>query len=465
MNKAKYLAKNTFIFALGNLGSGLVSFFLLPLYTNVLSTYEYGIVDLVFTVSSFVVPILILNINESIMRFALDEDADKNKIITCGIYIIIFSCVFGFLLSYLLKLYKPVTNYTFYVYLYSVTLGMSKIFLAYLRGQEKLLHFSIGNIIHAALIAILNILFLLKFNMGVNGYFLAYILSNVLTSIYSIIAGGVHKLIGKFVFDKDVFIDMVKYSIVLIPNSFMWWIINSSNRIIITSFLGLSESGIYAVANKIPSFISVISTIFNQAFSYSAIKEEKNSNKKKFINEVFNYLFILSIGCSMFVVLIIKVFMKYYVSADFYIAWKYAIPLVIATCILIFATYLSTSYTVHKDSKGFLRSAILGAIVNLTLNLLLVKRMGIVGSGIATFFTFLSILIYRYFDTSKYVVIDIFNKKYIFSICTLIIEGLCMYFELRFAYIAAIAIILINIVIYRKDIYGLMLIMLGVVKK
>ena len=79
-NRTGYLMKNTALFALGNLGTKIISFFLIPLYTKVLTTEQYGIVDLVVTISTIVVPILSLNIAEAVMRFNLDKDADKDKI-------------------------------------------------------------------------------------------------------------------------------------------------------------------------------------------------------------------------------------------------------------------------------------------------------------------------------------------------------------------------------------------------
>lgn len=78
-SRNSYLIKNTIIFTLGNLGSKLISFFLIPLYTNALTTAEYGVVDLVATVGTVAVPLLTLNICESVMRFALDEDANTKK--------------------------------------------------------------------------------------------------------------------------------------------------------------------------------------------------------------------------------------------------------------------------------------------------------------------------------------------------------------------------------------------------
>ena len=84
-SRKKYLLKNTAIFALGSFGTKFISFFLVPLYTNILTTSEYGTVDMISTIGMVLVPLLTLNICEAVMRFSLDENADLNKIISVGI--------------------------------------------------------------------------------------------------------------------------------------------------------------------------------------------------------------------------------------------------------------------------------------------------------------------------------------------------------------------------------------------
>ena len=97
-SRGKYLIKNTAIFALSNIGTKIINFFLVPLYTYVLTNEQYGTTDLIFTISSFLAPILILNINEAIMRFALDNNADDNKLLSIGLVTIGASAVIGLLL-------------------------------------------------------------------------------------------------------------------------------------------------------------------------------------------------------------------------------------------------------------------------------------------------------------------------------------------------------------------------------
>ena len=98
-SRNKYLIKNTLVFILGNLGSKLISFFLIPLYTNALTTTQYGTADLVTTVSTVAVPILTLNICESVMRFALDKNADTRQITQIGTNIFLIGCIIGYFVS------------------------------------------------------------------------------------------------------------------------------------------------------------------------------------------------------------------------------------------------------------------------------------------------------------------------------------------------------------------------------
>ena len=94
-NRKKYLAKNTALFALNSVGTKMITFFLVPIYTAALSTSDYGTADLVSTIATVLVPIMTLNIGEAVMRFSLDENADYNKIMSVGIVVAIASMCVG----------------------------------------------------------------------------------------------------------------------------------------------------------------------------------------------------------------------------------------------------------------------------------------------------------------------------------------------------------------------------------
>lgn len=175
MNRNRYLLKNTAIFALGNFGTKFISFLLVPLYTNVLTRSQYGIVDLVYTVSTVLVPLITFSIGESVMRFSLDKNGDHNKIMSVGIFILLFATLFGLLIIPFSKKVSLISDYGVYIYFYCIAQGYSLVLFCYLRGKEMLLQYSIGNILQSFLIGAFNILFLVILEKGIEGYFTSYI--------------------------------------------------------------------------------------------------------------------------------------------------------------------------------------------------------------------------------------------------------------------------------------------------
>lgn len=167
------------------------------------------------------------------------------------------------------------------VCVFTVTLGYSQIALANLRGQEKLLQYSIGNIIQSFAIALLNIIFLSRFQEKVEGYLWAYIIANCLTTVYALFKGNMKDIFQGFQIQRSLVKEMFRYSLGLMPNALMWWIMNSSDRIMITAFLGASANGLFAVAYKIPTLLTTIANTFTQAWSYSAIREAESDDKDR----------------------------------------------------------------------------------------------------------------------------------------------------------------------------------------
>ena len=425
----KYLLKNTVIFSIGNFGTKIISFFLVPLYTNILTTREYGTVDLIYTIGMVLVPLLTLNIGESIMRFALDKDADCDKIMSTGITILIFGAIIGLLILPIANLFESVSNYSIYIYLYTLTLAFSQIFLCYLRGKEFLLKYSIGNIIQSLTIAIFNIIFLIGMKKGIEGYLMAYILANVCTGLYGFWAGKVNLVIKKYSIDIELSKNMIKYSVVLIPNSFMWWIMNSSDRMMVSAMISVTANGVYAVAYKIPTLLSTITTIFNQAWSYSAIREDESEDKEEYNNRVYENLVTIVIVVATGLLMIMKPFLSVYVGKEYYAAWHYVPYLIVGFVFMTLGSFIATSYTVHKDSMGFLISGTVGAIINLILNFILIPMMGVSGAAFATCISYFGVFVYRIKDTQKYIKLRVFKRKQIWGYALLILSAMTCYLD------------------------------------
>lgn len=444
--RRKYLFKNTFLFSIGSFGSKLISFFLVPLYTNILNTAEYGTIDLMTVIGAVFVPIISLNISEAIMRFSMDKDVDKNNILSIGVTITVISIVFSLMSILIFNLFEITSNFSVFLALYMMTFCSSTIFLCYLRGIEKLLDYSIISIIQSFSIAILNILFLIIFKMGINGYIIAYIISYFITIVLCLFRGNVFKTLKKFKIEKKLLKEMLKYSVPLIPNALMWWIMNSLDRVMVTSMIDVEANGIYAVSYKIPAILMTITTIFNQAWMFSAVKEKDSKDKNEYTTSVFKSLSTSVMTVSIFLLLILKILLKFYVGESFYTAWKYVPPLLVGTIFLTLGTFLSNEYTAHKDSRGFLISSTLGAIINLILNFIMIPRIGVMGAAIATCISYIVVFIFRVFDTKKYLKISYKKTKYFEEILLIFLASIVIYMENNF-YVFNITLVLFIIII------------------
>lgn len=409
-NRARYLAGNALVFAIANFGTKLISFFLVPLYTYTLSVSDYGVADLVTTVAFVLAPILTLDLSDAVMRFALDKGCDHDKILTVGLVAILFAALAGLLMIPVVSLFNSLSQYAVLIYLYCIASVASSMLQAFLRGLERLRAFAASNIICTVLTAGLNILFLVVLHWSVTGYLLAYILAMALTAVYSAFAGGVFGRLHRLSFDKGLFVQMAKYSVVLIPNTFMWWIINSSDRVVVSAMLGTAANGLLAVAYKLPSIVTVVSTTFTQAWSYSAIREEDSDDRDAFTSEVFNRLVVASGLLTAVSLALIEQVTRLYVSAEYASAWQYSAWLLLGNYFLTLANFLGASYTVHKDSAGYLLSGTLGAVLNLAIMLPLVPVLGLYGSVVATCASYFAVFAFRMRHTHKYVCIAVDHR-------------------------------------------------------
>lgn len=449
--RTRYLLKNTAIFTIGNIATKFITFFLVPLYTNVLSTSQFGTVDLINTVCSVLAPILILNISESVMRFSLDKDADYSKILNIGVLVYGISIILGLLIFPINSMFKITADYSIFIYFHTITFAGCQLFLCYLRGKEMLAEYAIGGVIQTLSMTILNIVFLVNLKMGVKGYFLAIILSSLITMVYAGFIGKILNNLSCFRIDKSLFHQMTKYSIILIPNTFMWWIMNASDRLMVTSMIGTAANGVYAISYKLPTLVSTFTTIFNQAWSYSAIKEVGANDEVGFNNKVLNTLTSFSMLVGIGILTFAKPFLRIYVAPSYYSSWKYVPFLTIGSTYMTLGTFMSTSYTVHKDSFGYLFSAIFGATLNIIFNFGLIPYIGVYGAALATCISYIAVFVFRAIHTRKYIKYYVITKEFVIGSILLVLEAILMFGSGRLFFYIQLGVMAFAVIFYAKS--------------
>ena len=450
----RYLFNNIGLLTLSNFATKFLSFFLVPLYTNVLTTAEYGTYDLFNATIGVLLPILTLNIQESVLRFSLDKKTSKEAIVTVSVKYLLISnmlVITGLFLNGITNLNQMIAEYGIYFFLMFLMQSLVGVITSYITGIDRVADLSVSSVITSIVTIGCNIIFLVAFKWGLPGYFLANIIGPLAQCIYLIIRSKFLKQVRflQFSVEEEA---MTNYSKPLIANSIAWWVNNVSDRYIIVFFCGLAENGIYSVAGKIPSILNIFQTIFNQAWTLSAVKDfDPEDNNGFFSNTYKAYNCMMVIVCSSIIVAD-KLLAKFLYAKDFYIAWKYVPWLTIAILFGALSGYLGGFFSAVKNSKLFATSTIMGAIINVVLNLIFTPLYGTIGAAVATAISYFVVWAFRYCQSKKYIKMRINITRDIVSYILLIMQSILILINGLKMYIFVGLVFVIICLLYLNDI-------------
>lgn len=387
MNKSKYLIKNMGILTLSNFSSKILVFLLVPLYTSVLSTTEYGAYDLSVSTATLFYPILTLNITDAIMRFSMDKIYDKKCIASIGLKFVSLSVIIFGIGMYILNatnLRMDINGLEVYIFLYYISYVLNQYLIQFTKGLERVKDMGIAGILSTFVTLITNILFLLVFKWGLIGFFFASIFAQVISGVYLSLRIRLWTYIDFKLKDRVLQQEMLAYSIPLIATVVGWWINSTADKYVVTFMLGVASNGILSVSYKIPQIINTLQGIFTQAWQISAIKEYGERDTAVFYGNTFTIInLLMCVACS-WLTLLTKLLARILYAKSFYVSWKYVPFLLIASVLNCASGLLGPILSAKKNTKAMMWSALLGAGANIVLNIILVYCLGIQGATIAT---------------------------------------------------------------------------------
>ncbi|MBR0208112.1 MAG: polysaccharide biosynthesis C-terminal domain-containing protein [Oscillospiraceae bacterium] len=438
-SRYKSLLKDTLIFGLGNFGTKLILFLMVPLYTNYMSDAEFGIADLVFTIAQLMAPFISVVIFDAVIRFGLSQNEKRENVLLVGVVVWGMSVILGLLLTPIIGLYRTMNEWKWYLYIYVISSIADSIGYCYLKAKGKNKLYALLSVIQTALMASLNVYFLVYRSMGIRGYLLAYIISEISVDICLFFAADVGLDLKKAQFDRDLFKRMVLFSSPLILNNVSWWVIQSSDKVMVEAMISAAALGIYTAAAKIPALINVMVTIFQQAWGISAVREFESSNDREYYSTVLRYLFLFISGACIVFVAFMKVFMTHYVGKDFHEAWHYVPLLLVSAVFAGIAGYFGSMYSALKKSVNNMLSTATAAFVNIVVNFILIPVMGIWGAVIGTLAAYLTIAFARLFDVKRFVTIDIRWRIFLPTLLILIVQAALVSIDYHVYLVSALA--------------------------
>ena len=430
MNRYKYLLKNIGLLTLSSFATKLISFFLVPLYTNVLTTSEYGTYDLFNTTVGVLLPILTLNVQDAVMRFAIDSKNNRRAIISVAVKILLIAnaiVVAALIINAVFNISIFVKEYSIFFFLMFFMQSLSGVITYYIRGIDRIADLSISSVLVSIFTISCNILFLVVFHWGLTGYFLANIIGPLVQSLYLAVRSDmVHDLRAGFLGEKKAMLD---YSKPMIANSVAWWVNNASDRYVVILFCGLAENGIYSVASKIPSILNIFQSIFSQAWTLSAVKDFDPEDKNGFFANTYRaYNCLMVIICSAIIVAD-KVLAHFLYAKEFYAAWRYVPWLTIAIVFGSLSGYIGGFFSAVKNSKIFAQSTVVGAISNIILNFILTPLIGALGAAIATAVSYYIVWMIRYWHSKKFIKLKIRLRRDLITYALLVVQSIILLYE------------------------------------
>lgn len=461
----KYLAKNIGVLTISNFATNLLSFLLVPLYTYVLSTEEYGSYDLINTTIGLLVPILTLNIMDGVLRYALDATMDNKGVFTVGVFYFGFSILPVAVLLWIndwFEIIPVLADFTLYILAMYAVNAFYGIAVSMTRGLDRVVTVSVASLLGTVVVIGGNLLFLLAFKWGLLGFFVANIMGLFVQCLYMFFAAKLYKYIANpFCRTEEygsVRKQMVCYSAPLVANSVAWWVNSVSDRYVVTGICGLTQNGIYSIGYKIPSVLSIFQNIFNQAWILSSVKEYDPEDKDGFFSNLYRlYNCAMVLLCAGIIAgdRILAVFLY---KREFYEAWKYVPFLTIAIVFGAMSGYIGGIFTAVERSDIFAKSTVVGAVTNTILNFALVYLMGPLGAAIATAISYFIVWLFRYYHVKRYIKMTIPILRDVLSYIVLLAQTavLLLMSETVAMYALQVGLFIVLLVLYRTDLLGLL---------
>ena len=403
MSRQKDLAKNTAILTVGKVCTQCISFFLLPLYTAILSAEDYGTFDLFVTYATLLLPLINWQLDQGLFRFMLDYRGNKDEQKTLFstlllsstaqniIYVILFICIEPFL---------KIEN-AYFLLLYVVLQVYNALFLQFVRGLGYSIKYTIASFISASATTVLNVIALVFLRMGLQGLFVSTLTAQLLTLIYLVVSSRSWEYFSLKNARIGTFKKVGTYSIPLIPNNLAWWVVNASDRTIISHVLGTAANGIYSVANKFPNVFINFYNILNLSWTETVSLHYNDEDRDEFLTDTMTSLVKLFVAACLGIVACMPFVFPIMVNAKYNAAYNQILILMYAMLFRVLVGLYSCVYVAQKNAKKIAYTSISAAIINITVDLILINKIQVFAASLSTLVAFLSMFIVRYIDVNK----------------------------------------------------------------
>ena len=451
MSKQKDLVKNTLIIAVGKLSTQFLTFLLIPLYTNFLTTKEFGAVDLIMTYVAITVPLMAISIERAVFRHLIDARGSQveqtriiaNSLHVYGIGLLVLTIIFALLQTFIQ------VPYGWLVYAVIMAVSLSNFWMQVARGFGDNLKFSIASMIAGVTTVVLNIVLIVYLGWGAGGMLASIAIANVIAALYLMVAFRAKQYLYRNVHSATLKKQLLGYSAPLVPSNVAWWAISAADRTIIAVVLGVASNGIYAAAYKFPQIFSSLFSFFNLSWQESASMHVESKDRDSFYSQTMNASIKMFGALGLCVIAGTGLLFELLVGSAFHEARQYIPLLVIGVFFNSVLEIYSGIYIAKKMTKEVLKTSLAAAIINILITLLTIQTLGLYAPALAMIAAYFSMSVMRHYDLRKIVHIK-YRLKTVVVISILYVVVVMLYYvnttasDLVAVAIATVAMLLLN---------------------
>lgn len=392
MNKFKLFVENFLVYGLGGIISKIVPLIMVPIVTRLIPNSAYfGISDMSNTIVSFATSLAIMGMYDAMYRLYFEKEDDEYKkdicstafIFTMSTSILIFLIMVIFCRN-LAQFFMGDNEYANIIYITAIATlvgSTNSIISAPTRMQNKRKIYLITNTISPILSYSISISLLL------NGYYLialpiAGVIASAVMGISFWILNKQWFSIKRF--DYRLLKQLLWIGIPLLPNFLIYWVFNSSDRVMITNFIGITAVGIYSVASKLGHCSQLIYTAFSGGWQYFAFSTMKEENQVKSNSMIFEYLGVISFIATMFVCAGSKIIFEVLFPEQYISGYIVAPYLFLAPLLQMLFQVAGNQFLVIKKTWPTMFILLAGAVCNVIMNYFFIPIIGMEGAALAT---------------------------------------------------------------------------------
>lgn len=397
MNRKKEFFRNTIILAIGRFSTQLVTFLCIPIYTHYLLTDDYGLIDLYQTIASFFIPIVSMRLDIAAFRFLSDyrkDDEKKQKYINSIISLLVVSTIITIVAGVVLGIISNI-RYLPYVIINLIVLSAATVLQHSLRGLGLNKDYSVCSVITSALLFFSTVLFIIVLKMDARSILIASIISNIANVLFCLFKIR-PKRIKKSGYLSSESKELLAYSAPMIVDATSWWIVNASDRTIISYYIDVAANGIYSVSCKISNMINSLFLIFNLSWQEAIVAHKDDKDGGDYLSTLGNNILSFFLVISLISIAGVPIIFNIVIGENYSDAYNYIPLLVYANIFSIISTLAGSVLVVYKKTKIIARTTMLAALINLIINMLLVRYIGVYAAAISTIVAYMVISLYRY---------------------------------------------------------------------